>query len=235
MRQPPYSCLIVDDEAMSRQALRRLIEQSPRLALMGIAEDASQARSFLKKEVAEIMFLDIEMPGMSGLELLASTEPLPKVVLVSSHAQYAVDAFEFEVTDYLVKPVTVDRFEKAIARLTSQMIKDQQAPPAHVLVKHKDRRIRLDIREILWVEALGDYMRLHTAFQRYVIHSTMKKLADDLPEEQFIRIHRSYLVQRSAIQSIGSQRLELSSGASVPIGKSYRKRVLADLLENDSD
>lgn len=234
MEHVPYRCLVVDDEPMSRLALSRLIAHSPHLQLAGAVADAKAAQSFLEAYSPEIMFLDVEMPDMTGLELLASLGEPPRVVLVSSQAQYALNAFEFEVTDYLLKPITIDRFTKAVNRLTSSLLPHSGTRPTYLMVKKKGHHHRLDSREIIWIEALGDYMRLHTHQERFVIHSTMKKLEAKLPADQFLRVHRSYLVQRAAIEKVSTTRLELEGGASVPIGKSYRKRIKEELLAENS-
>jgi DNA-binding LytR/AlgR family response regulator len=191
----------------------------------------------------DLIFLDVEMPDMSGLELVDSLAEPPSIVMVTGKEEYAVDAFEAAVTDYLVKPVRYSRFLQAVSRVEEEMQKEtaseKEAAPAnapdvrvaeadggdggsadHVFLKVDRRLIRVNLTDIQWIEAQGDYMMVQAHSKRYLIHSTMKELDEKLPSDQFVRVHRSYIVRIDQIKDIEDTTLVID-GEVIPIGGSY--------------
>lgn len=235
--------LIVDDDPMFQKVLKKYLDRHDKLEHVATCDDGIEAANVLQDEDVDVVFLDVEMPDMSGLELVDSLASPPSIVMVTGKEEYAVDAFEAAVTDYLVKPVRYSRFLQAVSRveddMETQASADSGSPPAdapdirvaqadsgdggspdHVFLKVDRRLIRVNLSDIQWVEAQGDYMMVQAHSKRYLIHSTMKELDDKLPSDQFVRVHRSYIVRIDQIKDIEDTTLVID-GEVIPIGGSY--------------
>lgn len=225
------NCLIVDDNKLACMALQQLIAQVDDLAFAGECETASEAYNRLRKHPVDIMLLDIELPDMSGLELLRSLEYKPIVLLITAKADYAVEAFELNVADYLVKPVTLRRFVQAIerARVLHEQRKNTSGPPTdYVFVRSQNQLVKIQLHDILYIQALGDYVTIHTADKRYTVHMTLRSIEEKLPSNQFIRIHRSWIAAVGHIDSV-EENIARISGNPIPIGEQYRTLLMKRL------
>jgi DNA-binding LytR/AlgR family response regulator len=222
------SCLVVDDDPVSRELVGHYVQQHDGLALAGSCESAIEATNLLRTQEVDLVFLDVEMPGMSGLEWLSTKPNLPNVIIVSSHREYAVDAFEVDVVDYLLKPVSYARFLKAVDRVVHQSSDPIVDPDDHVFLKSKGRLVRLDLVEVLFVEAQADYVLVHTPSDKHLVHGTMKSFEDKLPERDFVRVHRSYIVRQDKIDDVEESSIVVGREV-IPIGPSYREKVLGRL------
>lgn len=169
----PLRCMVVDDDELFRSVMEHFIEQHDALRLSASCTSAVEAANVLQREAVDLLFLDVEMPEMSGLELLRNLQQRPQVVLVTGKEDYAVDAFDVEVTDYLLKPVNYARFLKAVERARRTAAPQTAEGPDHVFVKTNGRLVKLGLKEIQYVEAQGDYMLVQTPEERYLVHSTM--------------------------------------------------------------
>jgi DNA-binding LytR/AlgR family response regulator len=217
------NCVIVDDDPLSVRLLEGLIAQTDTLALLRSFANAVEAVQFLRENDVDILFLDVEMPEMTGLELLGALDNKPAVVLVSSKAEYAVEAFQFDVDDYLLKPPTYARFLKAVKKVEDKISQDQaiQFKGDFVFVKSDTALVKVDIRQLQWVEALADYVALVTKEKKYVCHSTMKSIESKLPVDQFVRVHRSYIVRIDQIDAIEDKTVSVGKKI-IPVGGTYR-------------
>lgn len=240
----PLRCLLADDDPSSRELISNYVDRHADLRLVGTCEDGIEAANILRTKPVDLILLDVEMPEMSGLELVESLSDPPAIVIVTGHEEYAVEAFDANATDYLVKPVRYARFLKAIDRVVEQAGRaapnaDPNADPSdtaparladtspeHVFLKDGRRLFRVALEDIQWIEAQGDYMRIQTDSDRHLINTTMKELETKLPDAQFARIHRSHIVRIDRIQDIGEKKLIIDN-RSLPIGPSYRE----DLIE----
>jgi DNA-binding LytR/AlgR family response regulator len=190
-----------------------------------------EAIAFLNANEVQLLFLDVEMPGITGLELLKTLKNLPEVILVTSKKEYALDAFEFAVTDYLLKPPTYPRFLKAVEKVREKLKPGRNQVEFRgnfIFVKADSALVKLDIREILWVEALADYVAIVTPKKKYVAHSTMKAIEAKLPSDQFLRIHRSYIVRIDKIDAI-EENTVLIQGKMIPVGGTFRENLMNSL------
>lgn len=226
-------CLIVDDDDLMRAVMENFVEQHAALTLVGSCSSAIDASNFLAEQSVDLAFLDVEMPGMTGLDLVRSLEKRPQIVMVTSKAEYAVDAFDIEVTDYLLKPVTYVRFLKAVKRAERNIEEaNQAAAPAiddsTVFIKSEGRLVKVRLDEIQWVEAQGDYVMIHTPEDRHMVHSTMKGMANKLPDQDFVRVHRSFIVRIDQIEDIEDASLVIGRKV-IPIGASYKSKLLSRL------
>jgi DNA-binding LytR/AlgR family response regulator len=226
---PAMTCLIVDDEEMSRQILSHFVNQTEGLELTKVCQDGIEAANFLQNNAVDALFLDVEMPGMSGMELLGTLSVPPLTVLVTSRPEYAAAAFEHSVTDYLVKPVAYARFLKAVTRLRENL-NGETAPasPTDLYVKTDSRFVKISMNDLLYVEALADYVLLHTVSGKHIVHSTMKGIEKRLGEKQFVRIHRSYIVNIEKIEAIEDVSVVINKKY-IAIGASYKEEFMKKL------
>lgn len=230
-------CLVVDDDAMARAVLEHFIAQHASLELVGSCENAVDAVNLLQQEPVDVMFLDVEMPSMTGLELVQSLVHPPQVIMVTAKQEYALEAFEIEVADYLLKPVSYPRFLKAIQRVERQLHLERQqterpseieGSTRFVFIRSEGKLIRLNLETIQWIEAQGDYVLIHAAPKRYLVHATMKGLQDKLPAADFVRVHRSYIVRIDRIDDIADTTLVIDRKV-IPLGSAYKDELLQRL------
>jgi DNA-binding LytR/AlgR family response regulator len=219
-------CLIVDDNKMARMAMKQLVGQVKDLELVQECEDAMEAYNLINSQQIDLIFLDIEMPGMTGLELtknLGSKSPL--IVFTTAKKDYAVEAFELNVVDYLVKPVTPSRFLQAVERANEAIASDKEEVKVEeqefVFVKDNGILKRINVDDILYLEAMGDYVKVHTSQKFHVLHATLKSIEEKLPATKFIRVHRSYIVSLSKIDFIQEGVISIGK-ATVPVADTYR-------------
>ncbi|MCH4896347.1 MAG: LytTR family DNA-binding domain-containing protein [Marinifilaceae bacterium] len=230
------NCIIVDDDKLARDVLEKFISRVDFLNLVGSYEDAIEASNALKKKDngVDLIFLDVEMPEMTGIEFLSTMNDAPQIIIVSSKEQYALDSYEYAVTDYLLKPVHYTRFLKAVNKAYDKVYEQPvtQIGDSEIFVKSNSALVRLEYDDILWIEALENYIMIRTFDNKFIIHFTMKSMESKLSFGQFVRVHRSYIVNRNKIEVIEDSsvvvRTELGV-KSIPIGKSYREKLLKDL------
>jgi two-component system, LytTR family, response regulator len=223
----PLRCLIVDDDPMSVAMLSHLVEKTEFLKLEGSFQNPVEAASFLGSHTIDLLFLDMEMPGMTGLEMLGALSSPPLVIIVSSKGEHALAAFDFDVVDYLLKPVSHSRFLKAVIKAKDRSQKEDEMvfKGNFIFVKSDAVLVKLDIRDILWVEALADYVAIVTPNKKHVCHSTMKAIESKLPSNQFARIHRSYIVRLDRIDAIEDNSVSVE-GKLIPVGGTYRDGLM---------
>ena len=225
------NCIVVDDEEFSRNVIKHFVNKTDGLTLVAECESAVDAFNVLKSTEVDIVFLDVEMPEMSGLDLMKALDDMPQIILVTSRPNYAVEAFEYSVTDFLVKPVNYPRFLKAVSKAESNIKATNvtvEKKTNEVFVKADSKIVRLKLTDIIYIEALSDYVIINTPTRKYIIHSTMKGLEKKLPESDFIRVHRSYIVNLQKIDSIEDLNV-IVPGKTIPIGASYKNNFLGKL------
>jgi two-component system LytT family response regulator len=225
-------CIIVDDEEMSSSVLKHMVNQISYLRLIKTCNSAPEVTEALKTEKVDLLFLDIEMPGMNGLALLKSLSPSPLVILTTSHTQYALEAFEQDVVDYLVKPIEFSKLLKSVEK--AKAFYDQMNKQAgtfnqdYLFLKKNALLNKVPVKDILWIEALGDYVTFHTIEGNYTLHITLKSLEKKLPADKFHRIHRSYIIQLEHISSIDDNVISIGNKL-IPVGSLYKDNFLSRL------
>lgn len=232
-------CYIIDDEPLAIEVLENHIKKYGDLEITGTFQNAVKALQVLQKQPVELLFLDIEMPKLSGIELLRTLQNPPKVILTTAYREYAVEGFELDVVDYLVKPISFDRFLKAMGKV----VRDQSAQTSptnsegsenqFLVVRADKKNIRLPLDDILYIESQRDHVKMTTGSN--TIHAPYKisSLAEKLRPKGFIRIHRSFLVPIDKIESWTASEIK-ASGKKLPIGRTYKKEVM-EILESRSD
>ena len=222
------NCLIVDDEPVARKIVQEFVEELDWLQLVGQAESPLKAINLLAQHSVDLLFLDIEMPQMSGLELLKNLPSPPVVIVTTAYPQYALEGFELSVLDYLLKPISMERFLKAA--LKAKAFFEQKNKPAtpntdYFFVKCDGNIERIELRELLYVKALENYIIIQTAQRKYITYLTMKGLEDYLPTEQFVKIHKSYLVPIAKIDRIEGNEVHIGN-EKLPLSRNLRAEVL---------
>ena len=225
-------CIITDDEPVAREGLQSYVEKVDFLALTGVCEDAIQLNTLLKTEQPDLLFLDIEMPYLSGLDLLATLSNPPKVIITSAYEQYALKGYELDVTDYLLKPISFERFLKAANKVHDLLLKET-APAAEefLFVKSDKQMKKVFLKDILFIEGLENYICIYTASDKILVHSTMKNIYNSLPESDFIQTHRSFIVNIHHVSLIEGNILNIA-GHEIPVARNYRETVFARIIKN---
>ncbi|WP_258542420.1 LytR/AlgR family response regulator transcription factor [Parvicella tangerina] len=218
-------CIVVDDDELSRSVIEDLINETDSLELIKSCEDAVEAFKVIKEEHIDLVFLDIEMPKMDGLEMLRTLSPLPQVILVTAHEKYAVESYEYDVTDFLHKPISLARFMKAVDKAYNRFENnraDITSQDKTIFIKADSRLVQINTEDILYIEALGNYMRIFTTGeQKYTILSTMKDIISKLSSDDFVRVHRSFIVRLDKIKTIEDNYIVINN-KQINIGKAYK-------------
>lgn len=228
------NCIIVDDDPLSCRIIEGYVSKYAGLNLAGSYNDAVEARNALaERQDIDLIFLDIMMPEMNGFDFIGSLESPPNIIVISSAEEHALKAFDFNVVDYLLKPISYPRFCKAIDKAARYFTKKEAASTdEEIFIKSGSSLVKLKLRDIIYIEALENYVTLNTNDEKYTIHFTMKAIENQLPSGVFIRVHRSFIVNKTMIQSIKESSLELIIGNSVrtiPVGKSFRDSLLNEI------
>jgi DNA-binding LytR/AlgR family response regulator len=219
-------CIIVEDEVMARKSLQRLCEQHESLDLVSVFENAEDALVYLSTEKVDIIWLDVEMPGLSGFDLLENLTTIPQVIMTTTKTEYAFDAYQYQVTDYLKKPVMMPRFKMAVDKVLELNARKTTVSPQRqeIYVKTDGRYIRLPYADILFIENIGDYVKIYTHDNSYIIHTTMKYLEEKLGN-QFLRVHRSYIVHLDKIVDIEENNLVIAKKV-IPISRANKPELM---------
>jgi DNA-binding LytR/AlgR family response regulator len=225
------NCIIVDDDDLTRMEVEQLVKQTPFLNLIGKFSNAKEAFEFCTTNRPDLIFLDIMMPEMSGLEFIQYLkDQRPEIILMTVEKDYAVEAFNYNVTDFLVKPISQERFIKAVAKAKNQHdhSKNESAGSKFIFAKVNSDLIKINTDDILFIEAIGNYISIHTSSARHVVHTTMKAILDKISEKDFIRVHQSYIVRVDKIIHIEGNTIIIDKKM-IPISRSYREDLMSRL------
>ena len=230
-------CLIVDDEHLARQLLASYLDRMPGMELVGSCEDALSALKILREQPIDVLLLDIQLPDLTGLELLKTLSHTPQVILITAYAEHALQGFELDVADYLLKPVSFERFVQAINKVALRLEPStpiasplsafpQPLPtPDHIFVKVDYQLLKIRFADIRYIEGMREYVSLQTAERRHLIYQSLRKLEELLSDQQFVRVHKSYLVSLPHIDRIHGNTLFIGE-KEIPIGKSYKEAFM---------
>jgi DNA-binding LytR/AlgR family response regulator len=229
------NCIIVDDDKLCCKLLEGYVAKYASLNLVGIFSDSVSARNELsKRKDIDLIFLDVQMPEIDGFEFIGSLEYPPNIIIVSSAEEYALKAFDFNVVDYLLKPIAYARFCKAIDKTIRYFSRKEvvNTGEQEIFIKKGSALVKLKLKDIIFVEALENYVTVSTIEEKFTIHFTMKAIENQLSGNLFIRVHRSFIINKSLILAIKENSLDLRMGdnvKSIPVGKSFRDSLLNDI------
>jgi DNA-binding LytR/AlgR family response regulator len=226
------NCVIIEDEPLARNLLVEYVKKVPSLHLIEAFSNPLAAMETLRSASVDILFLDVQMPEITGISLLKILKKRPLVVLTTAYSQYALEGYELDVADYLLKPITFERFLKSVDKVTQRLetvapvqpalVEPTSVSPAFIFVKDGTKLVKVKLDEILYIEGLKDYVTIHTDNRKIVTLQRLKALEEQLPSTKFIRIHNSYIVSLDSIEVIQKNEVQIK-GVSLPIGDTYRK------------
>jgi DNA-binding LytR/AlgR family response regulator len=220
------TCAIVEDDKVSLAMVGALAEKTGLLDVQATFTAPDQAVSWLADSAVDLLFLDVEMPGMTGIELLRSLPYKPQVIIISASTEYAAQSYDLAVTDYLLKPVKdYSRFLMAVNKALANIRKDPARKDDNFFVRIDSLLLRLNLEEILWIEAFGDYIKIQTADKVHTVYATLKKVEEKITDKRFVRVHRSYIVNVTKITNIDPNNLEISKKI-IPISGTYKEALL---------
>ena len=230
----PVRCLIIDDEPIARRVLKNHLAKVEGFRVEGECSHALEGFSLLQRVAPDLLFLDIQMPQLNGLDFLRSLHRKPRVIIVSAHRDYALEGFELDVVDYLLKPVSFERFLKALDKFRQRLAEAPTVPaPASeaaqsLLIRADRKTVKLDLSTIAYIESMGDYLKVHTSAQTFLTKEKISTIEQKLPT-QFLRIHRSFIINTRHLQAYTPEIAEVG-GRELPISRSMRQQVL-EVLE----
>ncbi len=237
-------CLIIDDEQPAREMLQAYVQKTGGIQLVGSVASAAAAERILSEEHVDLLLLDINMPRKNGIELVQSRTKVPMIIFTTAFAEYAIAGFELQVLDYLLKPIGFDRFQQAIQKAISRQETEHKAhafdqeqvfDQQYLMVKEGYNHHKVFLRDIIYVTAMREYVNYMTEEGKYLELRPISVLAKELPSAYFLRIHRSFLVARSAVIGQNGNQLLLEGGYQLPIGKTYKQKVLHELFYDESN
>ncbi|MFD2567627.1 LytR/AlgR family response regulator transcription factor [Pseudotenacibaculum haliotis] len=220
-------CVVIDDEPLAIQVLEQHIQQVPELDLVATFDNPITAGEFLQKNAVDLLFLDIQMPVVTGIDFIKNTKIQPKVILTTAYREYALEGYELDILDYLLKPISFVRFYKAINKYKS-LTTTTPLPSSgteetvdHLFVNANKRMIRIQFSEVLYIDSIKDYVRIHTDNETIVTKDKISVFLEKLPS-YFVRVHRSYIINTQKMMSFTSKDVTLSNGMEIPIGGAYK-------------
>lgn len=229
-------CLIIDDEPLARDLMRSHIEKLDNFEICAECGDAMKALQELHNHKVDLMFMDIQMPQITGIEFLKTLKNPPKVIITTAYREYALEGFELDVVDFLLKPITFERFLKSVNKFYQSVQDDIPAPQAmagtngksdetFIYVKENKKVLKVHLNEILYIEGLSEYVQIYTTDKKIITKTSMTHMSEKLPDSGFMRIHKSFIVSLSKIEAFTSTSIEVP-GKELPIGRSYKNAVL---------
>ena len=231
----PMNCIIIEDYDESRKLVEIFVEKTRMLNLIGSYGTAVEAINDRDRvEKVDLVFLDIELPEMSGMEYLKTLVEDPVVIILSAQEKYALEAFNYDVTDYILKPITYARFYKAVSKAYSHWRRQSNVQKAQndIFIKKGNNLVKLSYEDIIWIESMENYVLVATTKEKIVVHFTLKAILQKLPADIFLQVHRSHIVNLNKIDTIRRSSLvirEANMEQDVPVGKSYRDQLLSSL------
>ena len=216
--------IIIEDNEFDQLILKKLVESDPDLELKGVYDNAIEAISSMSWLKPDLIFLDVEMPHMSGIEFLNAIKEVPQIIMVTSHKEYALEAFENDVTDFIVKPPNKERFNKAVikAKKISEWLTLDTEDDRFIYIRVDRVDVKILLKDILYVEAMADYVRVQTKSDKYLVLSTMKSISTKLPSDDFIRVHRSFIVNVSKIEKFNGSEVAIGEMI-IPVSRNGKK------------
>ncbi|ALM50396.1 transcriptional regulator [Flavobacterium psychrophilum] len=225
------NCVVVDDSTIHRITIAKLVNEHTDLTLVGDFSNASETRNCILNKNVDLLFLDIEMPVQSGFDLLDGLKTRPQIIFVSSKSDYALKAFDYAAVDYLHKPISKDRFNKAVEKAIESSQRKKEVPDddgEFIFIKSNLKNFKIFISKIKWVEAFGDYIKINTEDETHLVLSTMKSFENELPGDKFLRVHKSFIINIDKVERFNSKFAEIGN-TKIPLSRN-KKEDLANAL-----
>jgi DNA-binding LytR/AlgR family response regulator len=229
-------CVLIDDEPLAIKVLQNYFANFTDFEVVATFNNSLEALDFINSTPVDAVFLDINMPMMTGFELISLIENKTKVIITTAFREFAAESYDLDVLDYLVKPIPLPRFIKCINKITTEFnlknnIKVETSKgDSHIFIKVDKKMMKINIEEILFVEGMKEYIKVVTADKTYITHKSLTSLSEELPSDRFLRIHKSYVIALNKVKSIEGNRIQIQS-YTIPIGRNYSKEVKNKILE----
>lgn len=223
------SCIVVDDEPLAISLLESYIRKVPFLELVFSAENPIEALEFIQNNKSDLVFLDIQMPELTGINFMKILGDKLKYVLTTAYSEFALEGYEHNVVDYLLKPISFERFYKSMLKAQERFVFNEVQKDAYFFVKSSGQQHRINFENILYVESIKDYINIRTLEQEYIVLDTLKSMEHQLAEHSFVRIHKSFIINLDQIKNLGSKKVTLMNEQEIPIGESFRINLLTKL------
>jgi DNA-binding LytR/AlgR family response regulator len=224
-----YSCVIIEDEPLAMEKVERFVEKTPFLKLIGTFDNALEGLTFLKSNQVNLLFLDINMDELTGIDLLKSSQLNCEVIITTAYSEYALTGYELNVTDYLLKPFSYERFLQAVNKIhDKKSVHSDEINSKYIFVKTENRLVKVNIDDILFIEGMRDYRRIHTTSKRIMTLQNFSELEKLLPANLVCRVHKSYMVSIGKIEQIERSRIKISNQV-IPISETYRKHFFSQV------
>lgn len=224
-----YQCIIIDDEQTARKIIKKYVSTIPYLNLIGEFKNAIEALEFIQKETIDVIFLDIEMPQITGVGLAKIIDKKIKVIFTTAHREFALEGFELDAVDYLLKPFSFDRFLKAVQRIIEKPNKTTLEPLNNsMFVKVNKQMIKIEYSDLLYIEGLSNYVKIHSIKSSYTVYEKLSTLSNDLPSDSFMRIHKSYIINLKKINAYTREYVEINK-KHIPISSTYRNMFIKSI------
>lgn len=215
------NCIIIEDEPLAMERLKSFVQRVPFLKLMACMDNAMEAISYIRTERVDLLFLDIQMDGFTGIQLLEALNKRPEVIITTAFDQYALKGFDLNVSDYLLKPFTFERFMQSVTRVSNRLTTGAQPPKQFIFIKTEYRLEKVNLADLLYIEGMRDYRCLHLPDRKILTLQTFGDLEQELPADQFCRVHKSFIVSVNHIDSVERDRIRIND-ALIPISETYR-------------
>lgn len=222
-------CIVVDDEPLAISLLENYVEKISFLELVFSTENPISALEYIQNNDADLVFLDIQMSELTGINFMKIVGDKLKYILTTAYSEYALEGYEHNIVDYLLKPISFDRFYKSALKAQDRFPFVENKTDSHFFVKSSGQQHRINFDEILYIESIKDYVNIKTANQEYIVLDTLKSLEQQLSESSFVRIHKSFIINVNQIKSLGAKKVSLFSEKEIPIGDMYRDNFLQKL------
>ncbi|MDR2237608.1 MAG: LytTR family DNA-binding domain-containing protein [Chryseobacterium sp.] len=221
-------CIIVDDEPLAISLLENYVRKTPFLELVFSAENPITALEYIRNNHCDLIFLDIQMPELTGINFMKIVGDTHKYILTTAYSEYALEGYEHHVVDYLLKPISFERFHKSVLKAQERFSFHENTKEPYFFVKSSGQQYRINFNDILYIESIKDYVNIRTVEQEYIVLDTLKSLENQLSEE-FIRIHKSFIINLDKVRNIGLKKVILECEQEIPVGESYRANLLGRL------
>ncbi|HZI53367.1 MAG TPA: LytTR family DNA-binding domain-containing protein [Chitinophagaceae bacterium] len=234
----PIRCMIIEDEPLAQNVLKKYIDEVPSLGLIAVCSNAMEAQDIVQTKNIQLLFLDINLPKLSGVNFLKTLPDPPLVIFTTAYPEFAVEGFELDAIDYLVKPISFERFLKAINKVLNKKSRQPGNLPEDknaddfILLKADKKVYKINLEDILYAEATGDYVKVITLEGQYTANITLKKLLEDLPASDFIRVHKSYIISASKIKFFEGNYIKVGQ-TDIPIGAAFREEIFSRFKEKN--
>ena len=222
------NCIVVDDSAVQRITITKLVNESTLLNLIGEFANALEAKICINNNTLDLIFLDVEMPLISGFDLLDGLKTKPQIIFITSKADYALKAFDYEATDFLQKPISKERFLKAVKKATELHALRYDIPQEQgesIVIKSNLKKLKIYLSKIKWIEAYGDYIKVVTDDETHLVLSTMKGFEKELPEGKFIRVHKSFIINLSRVEKFNNKFIEIGT-TKIPLSRNKKEEIV---------